>query len=81
MPVLLEAALDADDGTVADRMAVLADLPAAGDRQDLAAGLRKAEGKARLVLIELAGRRPIAAAVPALLKAADDADGRSAPRP
>ena len=63
-------------------VAVLADLPGKDVDADLAARLAKAEGKARLVLIELAGRRRIAAAVPALLKAADDRRrARSAPRP
>ena len=37
---------------------------------------RRPEGKARLVLIQLAGRRHIASANPLLLKAIDDPDGQ-----
>lgn len=42
--------------------------------KDLIARLTKAEGKPRLVLVQLAGLRSIGAAVPVLRKAADDAD-------
>jgi len=47
-----------------------------GDNVDaeLAGRLAQAEGKARLALIAVVGERRIAAAVPALLKALDDAD-------
>ena len=72
VPVLLDAALDADEDVSQTAMTVLADMPGADVDNDLAARLLQAEGKLRLILIELAGRRPIAAAVPTLLKAAGD---------
>ena len=56
------------------RWTVLADLPGQEVDDDLAARLAEGRGQDAAVLIELAGRRPIAAAVPALLKAADDPD-------
>ncbi|MHB8973227.1 MAG: HEAT repeat domain-containing protein [Pirellulaceae bacterium] len=43
---------------------------------DLATRLERADAKVRLALIAVVGERRIAAAVPALLKAADDADGK-----
>lgn len=72
--VLLEAALDANEEVSQAAVAVLADLPGADVDGDLAGRFAKAEGKLRQVLIELAGQRPIPAAVPGLLKAADDTD-------
>jgi HEAT repeat protein len=76
VPVLLEAAMDADAQVSQTALAVLADLPGKEVDADLTARLPKAAGKARQVLIQLAGRRAIEAAVPALLKAAEDADGQ-----
>ena len=55
-------------------LAVLADLPGKEVDDELAARLPKAEGKARLVLIQLAGRRHIEATNPLLLKAVEDPD-------
>jgi len=74
VPVLLDAALEADADLSQTALAVLADLPGQDVDRDVAARLLQAEGKARQVLIQVAGRRHIAAAVPALLKAADDPD-------
>lgn len=74
VPVLLDAALETESAVAQAAANVLADLSGQAVDSDLAQRLPKAEGKARLVLIEIAGRRRIAAAVPALLKAADDND-------
>lgn len=76
VPVLLEAALSNDEDLAQTATSALADLPGKDVDQDLAARLAKTEGKARLVLIQLAGERRIEAAVPSLLKAADDPDGQ-----
>ncbi|MBM4088518.1 MAG: hypothetical protein FJ276_03700 [Planctomycetes bacterium] len=73
--VLLTAAGESDADLAAAAVAALEDMPGPEVNADLAARLGKADGKTRLLLIELAGRRGISAAVPALLKAADDADG------
>jgi hypothetical protein len=70
--VLLDAALESDSELAQTAMDVLAELPGQEVDNDLVARLPKAEGKLRPVLIELAGRRRIAAATPLLLKAADD---------
>jgi len=74
VPVLLDAAQGADEATAEVAMAVLSDMPGADVDQDLADRLASAEGKTRQILIQLAGRRPIVAAVAMLLKAADDPD-------
>jgi HEAT repeat protein len=74
VPVLLEAALDPNQQLARAAVEVLAELPGEQVSDDLAARLPKAEGKTRQTLIQLAGQRSIAAAVPALLKAADDPD-------
>jgi len=76
VPVLLEAAMEANEELSQTAAAVLADLPGKDVDDDLAVRLQKAQGKARQVLIQLAGRRRIAAAAGALLKAADDPDGQ-----
>ena len=74
VPVLLEAALEANEEVAQAAADVLADLPGKGVDDQLAARLPKAEGKARQVLIQLVGRRHVAAAVPALLQAVKDPD-------
>jgi HEAT repeat protein len=74
VPVLLEAALDANEELAQTAIAVLADLPGAEIDKDLADWLSQAQGKLRRVLIELAGRRPIAGATASLRKIADDPD-------
>jgi len=75
VPVLLEAALDADQEVAQTATAVLADMPGAEIDRDLAGRLLQAEGDSRRILIELAGRRPIVGATASLRKAADDPDG------
>lgn len=74
VPTLLALATDADPEVAQSAVDVLSDLDRPGVDALLAAELPRAEGKARQVLIELAGRRNIAAAVPAVLKAAEDPD-------
>jgi HEAT repeat protein len=74
LPVLLNAAMETNNELSQTALAVLAEMPGKDVDDDLAARLAKAEGKARQVLIQLAGRRSIAAATPALLRAADDPD-------
>jgi len=76
VPVLLEAALAADEELSHTAAAALADLPGKDVDDDLVARLGKAQGNARLVLIQIAGERRIAAIVPILLKAADDPDAQ-----
>ncbi len=74
--VLLEASLASDAETSQTAVNVLAEMPGEDVDNDLAARLLKAQGKTRQVLIELAGRRRIAAASAALWKAADDPDAQ-----
>ena len=74
VPVLLEAAQEADADLAQAALDALSDLPGKDVDADLAGRLPKAEGKARQILIQLAGLRNIEAAVPTLLGAADDAD-------
>lgn len=74
VPVLLAAALEADADVATAAVEALEELPGDDVNADLAARLAKAEGKTRLALIELSGRRGIAAALPELFKAADDSD-------
>ncbi len=75
VPVLLDAAMNANEEVAQTALAVLADLPGADVDKLLAARLlSQPSGKLRPVLIELAGQRCIAAAGPALWKAANDSD-------
>ena len=74
VPTLLEIATEADVDVAEAAKATLEDLPGDDVDADLAARLGQAEGKARLVLIELVGLRRINA-VPNLLKAVDDPNG------
>jgi len=76
LPVLLEAATGPQAELAETALAVLADLPGKEVDDDLAARLQKAEGKARLILIQLAGRRHIETTNPLLMKAAEDSDIR-----
>lgn len=73
LPTLLEIAMAADEDVAQAAKVALEGLPGEGVNADLAARLPQAEGKMRLLLIELVGLRRIEA-VAALLKAADDAD-------
>jgi len=74
VPVLLEAAQETDADLAQAALDALADLPGKDVDADLASRLSKAEGRVRRILIQLAGLRNVEAAVPTLLKAADDAD-------
>jgi HEAT repeat protein len=76
VPMLLEAAMDADSGLSQTALSVLANVPGKDMDDDVLARLAKADGKTRLVLIQLAGLRSIGSAVPLLLKAADDPDAQ-----
>lgn len=73
-PVLLDAAFDADESVAAAAMAILTDWPGKELNDAILARLTKAEGAARLALIRMAGLRSVAAAVPELSKASQDAD-------
>jgi HEAT repeat protein len=76
VPLLLEAAM-ADDEELSNAAAVaLVDLPGKDVDDDLVARLSKAQGKPRLVLIQLVGERHVMSAAAVLLKAADDPDGQ-----
>ena len=75
VPTLLEVAGVADEGVAQAAKGALEELPGEGVNADLAARLPQAEGKLRLLLIELVGLRRIEA-VAALLKAADDSDAQ-----
>ena len=74
VPALLDAAADGGDGVSQAAMEALESLQDKSVDDQVAARLSKVQGKMRLVLIELAGRRRTAAAVPALWLAADDTD-------
>ena len=74
VPVILDAALDADPDLAKAAKAALANLPGRDVDADLSSRLAQAQGKTRQVLIELAGSRRIAAALPAMVDGAADAD-------
>ncbi|MCY2995694.1 MAG: HEAT repeat domain-containing protein [Planctomycetota bacterium] len=76
VPVLLEAAASTDAGLAQTSLSVLAAVPGREVDADMLARLAKAEGKTRLVLIQLVGLRAIGTAVPLLRKAADDPDAQ-----
>ena len=76
VPALLEAAVKGEDTVSAAALETLASLQDKSVDAELTGRLAKAEaeGAMRAVLIDLAGRRRIAAAAPALWRAADDQD-------
>ncbi len=74
VPALLDAAAEGDDEVAQAAMESLASLQDKSVDGQLVAQLSEAKGKMRIVLIELAGQRRTAAAVPALWSAADDVD-------
>jgi HEAT repeat protein len=76
VPVLLDNAISTDPAMAEAAKAALEGLPGEDVNPILVARLQQTDGKVRGVLIELAGRRRISSATPALLKAADDADGQ-----
>ncbi len=73
-PVLLDAALDPSAAVSEAALSVIDDFQ--GDAIDrlISQRLANERGRGLLLLIELAGRRHVAAATPALWKAADDSD-------
>ena len=77
MNVLLDAACDADSELAAAALDSLTALP--DTSVDVAVGnvIDTSEGGSRRVLVEVAGRRRIVAAVPSLLKAMHDADEKT----
>lgn len=74
VPVLLAAAVDPDADVAAAAIDTLQEMSGAEVSADLATRLATATGQTRMTLMELAGLRGITAAVPELLKAADDPD-------
>ena len=74
VPVLLDAALDENAQLAQTAKATLARLPGRDVDADLAARLPKETGRKRQVLIEVAGQRRIEAALPAIVRCAEDAD-------
>ncbi|MFO7907433.1 MAG: HEAT repeat domain-containing protein [Pirellulaceae bacterium] len=74
VPALLEAAAAGDEEISQAAMESLETLQDESVDDQLVERLPEAEGKMRLALIELLGRRRTAAAAPALWRAADDAD-------
>lgn len=73
-PALLDAAAEGSDEVSQAAIEALESLQGKSVDDQLTARLSEAQGKMRMVLIELAGRRRTAAAAPALWRAADDAD-------
>jgi len=74
VPVLLDAATEGDAQLAQTAKATLGRLPAQDVDADVAARLPQAAGKMRQALIETAGQRRIAAALPAIVRCAEDAD-------
>lgn len=72
VPLLLEAAGQSDAEIAGAAQDSLAAIHSPEVDKTLAAALETAQGGARRYLLELAGRRHIAAAVPSILKAAED---------
>ena len=74
VPALLDAAAEGSDDIAQAAMESMESLQDKSVDEQVAARLSEAQGRMRLVLMELAGRRRTAAAAPALWLAADDAD-------
>jgi HEAT repeat protein len=74
VPSLVDAAAKGDAEVSRAAMESLESLQDKSVDDRLTARLSESQGKMRMVLIELAGRRRMAAAIPALWRAADDAD-------
>ncbi len=74
VPALLEAAVEGSDEVAAAAMQSLESLQDKAVDEQIVERLAAANGKLRLVLIDLATRRRTVAAAPALWKAADDDD-------
>jgi HEAT repeat protein len=71
---VLAAGVEPDADLSAAALASLATIPGADADRTVAAALDNAAGQQRAVVIDLIGRRRIVAAVPTLLKAADDSE-------
>jgi HEAT repeat protein len=74
VPALLDAAAKGSDEVSQAAMESLESLQGKSVDDQLTAKLSEAQGKMRILLIELAGRRHTTSAAPALWQAADDAD-------
>ncbi|MBE3070771.1 MAG: HEAT repeat domain-containing protein, partial [Planctomycetes bacterium] len=74
VPVLLGAALESDADVAQAARATLARLPGRDVDAFILSRLPQEAGDARQVLIELAGQRRIEGVLPAMVRAADDAD-------
>jgi len=74
VPALLKVALDNDEELSQVAKAALYKLPGTDVDAQIAARIPQAAGKARQIFIELVGQRRIAAALPALVPLAEDAD-------
>ena len=74
VPALLDAVVESDAELAQAAKTSLAALPANEVDEQLCARLPQAAGQNRRALIQLAGQRQVAAAVPELNKAANDAD-------
>ena len=74
VPALLDAAAEGGDEVSQAAMESLESLQDESVDDQVAARLSEAQGKMRIVLMELVARRRTAAAAPALWRAADDAD-------
>lgn len=74
VPVLLEAAVDPDAAVAQAGLGALTRLPGNDVNANLLARLPQATGKARRVLLELAGRRRIDEALPTIVASAQDPD-------
>lgn len=74
IPVLLEGAADGDKAVAQAAKLALAKLTVAGADAELVARIPKATGKTKQALVEVAGQRRIAAALPAVVGLANDPD-------
>ena len=74
--LLLDAAIGEDAELSQAAATALTELPGKAVDADLVARLQNAAGETRMILIEVAGQRRIEAALPILLKAADDSESQ-----
>lgn len=74
VPALLNAACEGDGDVAQAALETLESLQGESVDDQVVANLEEAEGKKRLVLLDLVARRGTVAAAPALWRAADDAD-------
>ena len=74
VPVLLDAAVESSPEVAKVARDVLVAFPGSQVDEMVVSRLGQGDGEVRRVLIDLAGRRRIESAVPALMKAADDPD-------